>query len=123
MADIIPNRKVSIKNSTIASVVTATLMILLRPFFRLSPETTFLGGFFGAILFFFLLILYGNKREEKNPGNKMTWWSIAFCEFGALFVSLIIHPVCITTCLLFSIPVVIYIKWAETQIKNMNTKK
>jgi hypothetical protein len=31
-------------------------------------------------------------------------------------VSAIIHPVCVTTCLLFSIPVIIYVKWAATKI-------
>ena len=123
MAEKTVSRQTSIRNSTIASIVVAVLMILLRPIFRISPETTFLGGFFGAILFFFLLIMYGNKREDKNPGSKLGWVQIGFCEAGAMIVSLFIHPVCITTCVLFSIPVIIYIKGAETQIRIQTQQK
>ena len=101
--------------STVCAVVTAVLMILLRPVFRWSAETTFLGGFFGAILFFFLLITAGNLKDQKTEG-RLGWFSIAVCEFIALAVSFVIHPVCITTCVLFSVPVVIYIKWAATKM-------
>jgi hypothetical protein len=100
----------------ICSAVTAVAMIAGRPVFRWRPETTFLGGLAGAILFFFLLILVGNIREKRGA-TELGWVFIGLCEFGALVVSVFVHPVCVTTCLLFSIPVVIYVKWAATQIK------
>ena len=74
---------------------------------------------FGAVLFFFLVILAGNMND-KHGSNELGWFYLALCEIVSIFVSLFIHPVCITTCFLFSIPVVIYIKWASTKIKNLN---
>jgi hypothetical protein len=100
----------------ICSLVTGAAMFLLRPVFRWRAETTFLGGFAGAILFFFLLIAVGNVRERRGA-TETGWIFIGLCEALALIVSVFVHPVCVTTCLLFSIPVVIYVKWAATQIK------
>ena len=115
----LPTVQSSRKRAAICAAVTSVLMILLRPIFRMSPETTFLGGFFGAVLFFFLVILAGNMND-KHGSNELGWFYLALCEIVSIFVSLFIHPVCITTCFLFSIPVVIYIKWASTKIKNLN---
>ena len=86
-------------------------MIGLRKVFRLKAEATFFGGFFGAILFFFLIIFYSNSRAKRN-NNTIGWFELALCEL----VALIVYPVCITTCLLFSVPVVVYIKWASTKL-------
>ena len=110
-----PTSRSSRNIASVCAIVTAVLMIALRPLFRWSAETTFLGGFFGAILFFFLLIIAGNMKDQKTEG-RLGWFSIAACEVIALVVSFVIHPVCITTCVLFSVPVVIYIKWAATKM-------
>jgi hypothetical protein len=111
-----PSLSASQRRALACSGVTGVAMVLLRPVFRWRPETTFLGGFVGAILFFFLLIALGNFQETRGH-MELGWLAIAVCEFGALILSVAVHPVCVTTCLLFSIPVVIYVKWAATQIK------
>lgn len=118
-----PNAKDSSKLAGICAAVCAALMVLLRPLFRMKAETTFLGGMFGAVLFFFLLIYYGNKREVKRPGYQLGWIQIGLIELAALIVSFIIHPVCITTCLLFSIPVIVYLKWAYYAISQEQKSK
>jgi hypothetical protein len=115
----LPTLESSRRLAFVCSAVTAIGMLLLRPAFKWRPETTFLGGFVGAILFFFLLILLGNTHEKRG-GTGLGWFSIGLCELGALIVSILIHPVCVTTCLLFSIPVVIYVKWAATKISREN---
>lgn len=119
----LPNAKDSSKLAGLCAVITAALMVILRPLFRKKAETTFLGGMFGAVLFFFLLIYYGNKKEMKRPGYQLGWIQIGCIELVSLIVSLVIHPVCITTCLLFSIPVVVYLKWAAYEIQQEQKSK
>ena len=110
-----PTIESSCRLSGICSLILIILMIGLRKVFRLKAEATFFGGFFGAILFFFLIIFYSNSRAKRN-NNTIGWFELALCELVALIVSLIVHPVCITTCLLFSVPVVVYVKWASTKL-------
>lgn len=119
MSSQLPSVQSSLRRAAVCATVTGILMIVLRPVFRLSPETTFLGGFFGSAFFFFLLILFGNMND-RSGSNELGWFSIAICELFSIFLSFFIHPVCITTCFLFSIPVVIYLKWASTKIRNSN---
>ncbi|KAH0793330.1 protein KRTCAP2 [Histomonas meleagridis] len=115
-----PTVESSKRLSGICAAVLAVLMIALRKVFRMKAEATFLGGFFGAILFFFLIIFVGNTRAARGD-NKLGWIELALCEIVALIVSFIVHPVCITTCILFSIPVVVYIKWAATKMSKIPT--
>jgi hypothetical protein len=112
-----PDLSASMTHSGVCALGTAFVMILLSPAFRWRPETTFLGGFVGAILFFFFLIFVGNFREKKK-GTGIGWIFIGLCEAVAITVSLVIHPVCVTTCLLFSIPVIIYVKRAAAKMKS-----
>jgi uncharacterized membrane protein len=100
------------------SACTAALMFCLRPTFKSRPETTFLAGLLGAVVFFFLLVFVGNLVGQFGT-PRLGWFSIALCELVALTASVVIHPVCATTCLLFSVPVVIYIKWAATKVVKM----
>lgn len=109
------------QKSLTCSIVTGVLMVLLKPVFTMKAETTFLGGLFGAILFFFLLIFYGNKLAEKGGNGQLGWTHVIFMETIALTASYIIHPVCTTTCILFSLPVIVYIKWAESELSNTVT--
>jgi hypothetical protein len=101
--------------SLFLSLSTVAMMFLLRPTFRHRPETTFLGGFVGAILLFFLLIFVGNAAALFGK-KSLGWILIGFCEILALFASILIHPVCAITCFVFSIPALIYVKWAATKI-------
>ena len=114
-----PTVESSRKLSGICAAVLAVLMIALRKVFRMKAEATFLGGFFGAILFFFLIIFVGNTRASRGD-NKLGWIGLALCELIALIVSFVVHPVCITTCVLFSIPVVVYVKWAATKMSKVS---
>ena len=104
----------------ICSVVTGALMILLKPVFTMKAETTFLGGLFGAVLFFFLLIFYGSKSSDGGRSGQLGWFHVIFMETVALTASYVIHPVCITTCILFSLPVIVYIKWAESELSSID---
>ncbi|KAH0793617.1 protein KRTCAP2 [Histomonas meleagridis] len=115
-----PTIESSRKLSGICAAVLSVLMVALRKVFRMKAEATFLGGFFGAILFFFLIIFIGNTKANRG-NNKIGWIELALCEIIALIVSFIVHPVCITTCILFSIPVVVYVKWAATKLSKTST--
>lgn len=116
-----PTIESSYRLSGLCSLALIVLMIGLRKVFRLKAEATFFGGFFGAILFFFLIIFFSNARAKRH-NNAIGWFGLAFCEAIALLVSFIVHPVCITTCLLFSVPVVVYLKWAATKLASANTQ-
>ena len=108
--------KSSLQLSLMCAIVVAILMAVLRPLFSKRAEATFLGGILGAILYFFLLICYGNYRMIKNRSSPLNWLHIAAIELVALVYSYLIHPVCTTTCLLFSIPVIVYLKWANFEL-------
>ena len=111
------------RTALIGIIACIIAMFILRPVLRLKAEATFLGGMVGAVLFFFILIWYGNKREARNPSSQLGWVQIGFCELAALVASLIVHPVCITTCFLFSIPVIVYIKWAHYELSKEEAEK
>jgi uncharacterized membrane protein len=95
---------------------TAASLVLLRPKLRARPEMMFVGGFIAAILFFFLLIFVGNIFRIRNLAARLGWITIGFCEVAAGSLSVFVHPVCATTCVLFSIPVIIYVKWGATKV-------
>ena len=114
----------SMRLSGICAAVVAVVMFLLkRILFEKKEEATFLGGILGAILFLFLLIMVGNYKQRKNQNAHLNWLHVGLLELVALIYSYFIHPVCTTTCLLFSIPVVVYLKWAYYELSQQTKQK
>jgi uncharacterized membrane protein len=111
-----PSPVISLLFSGLLAFGTAASLHHLRPNLRARPEKMPLGGFVAAILFFFLLIFVGNVFQLMNRSVRLGWITIGLCEAAALVASFSIHPVCATMCVIFSIPVIIYVKWAATKI-------
>jgi uncharacterized membrane protein len=111
-----PSPVVSLLFSGLLAFGIAASLHHLGPKLRARPEMMPLGGFVAAILFFFFLIFVGNVFQLRNRSVRLGWITIGLCEATALVASFFIHPVCATMCVIFSIPVIIYVKWASTKI-------
>jgi hypothetical protein len=79
------------------------------------PEALLLAGLAGAVCFFCLLLFVGNCYAAAGLAP-MRWASIGLCEAGALLLAARIHRAAATLCLVFSVPVVVYVKWAATKV-------
>ena len=114
----------SMNLSAICAAIVAVVMFLMkRIIFEKKEEATFLGGVLGALFYFFLLIAVGNYKQQKNQNFQLNWFHVISLEIIALIYSYVIHPVCTTTCLLFSIPVVVYLKWANYELSQQQKQK
>lgn len=118
-----PTPSASAKNSAICAGVMVALMLAMRKLSVYKPELLFIGGLFGSVFYFFVLVFWTSFMELRRRGTQFGWITIAGTLLFAVIVSFLIHPVCATVCLVFSIPVVIYIKWAYAKLASESKKK
>lgn len=88
------NESASFLVSTVLSVLTFSLMQILRPQLASTQLMTILGGFLGSILFVFLVTCLGNLGKTvlgKNYASQ--WFEVAFCMGVAAFAGASVHRV------------------------------
>jgi len=77
-----------------------------------TPQLTILGGFVSSLLFFFALICVGNLERETK------WFEVVCCLIVAMIAAATVHRVCVTTCFLFSMGLLVYMNYAARYINN-----
>jgi len=90
--------------SSLLSVVLFAGMQLFRPQLAAQEYTTILGGFIGSLLFITSLTAIGNLEQTlfgESFQTKLIEVLLALCI--ACAASGLVHRVCVTTCILFSL--------------------
>jgi len=99
------------------AIVSGLLFTLTLSGIRLSAtvlasteKLTILGGFVCSLLFFFALTAVGSLERETK------WAEVIVCLLVSLVVAATVHPVCITTCFLFSAGILFYMNHVSKAI-------
>uniref|UniRef100_T1IPA8 Uncharacterized protein n=1 Tax=Strigamia maritima TaxID=126957 RepID=T1IPA8_STRMM len=97
--------------SSCLMVLVFTGMQIYRSFLTSSKMMTIFGGFLGSILFVLTLTAVGNLETKMFGHNFQTklFPEVIFCLILALTASGMVHSVCITTCLIFSLISLYYV--------------
>ena len=96
--------------SGILSVVVFAAMQVLQDMFKSSELGTIGGGLVGSILFLFILTFINNLENILlDKGFASSLFEVAVAVGLAVFSCSLIHRVCATTCMIFSMIVLFYL--------------
>lgn len=113
-------RRVSISASTFVYILNAAVFALLlyafADFFRSTPIALAIGGFFGSVFFFFAVVSVvsvGRRYSRPCDNSRALIFAAALV---ALLICLLIDRHCALFCLLYCVPVTVYlVRAAEAQ--------
>ncbi|KAK4522251.1 hypothetical protein GAYE_HPEPCTG121G0131 [Galdieria yellowstonensis] len=88
--------------SFLASILLFSVAQLGWEFFRSTPWRTILGGALCCLFYSFCLVGVGNLEECLGFQRIAGYAEVVICLVPSLGLAATIHPVCATTCLLFS---------------------
>ncbi|XP_059045981.1 protein KRTCAP2 homolog [Achroia grisella] len=103
------NSATSFVLSSILALLIFSGMQMYKPFLIKSPITIIFGGYLGSVMFMFFVTAVGNLEATlfgKNFQLKLT--EIVLSMAVALVAAGMVHRVCFTTCLIFSIITIYY---------------
>ncbi|GAB0097405.1 Protein KRTCAP2 homolog [Sergentomyia squamirostris] len=97
--------------SSVACVLIFSGMQIYRHYLASSQTTTLLGGFLGSWLFILSLTSISNLEAIlMGRGFQAGLFpEVAFCMVSAIIASGMVHRVCATTCIIFSILALYYV--------------
>ncbi|XP_013194704.1 protein KRTCAP2 homolog [Amyelois transitella] len=95
--------------SSILALLIFSLMQLYKPILVRSPITIIFGGYLGSLMFMFFITAVGNLETAlfgKNFQLKLP--EIVISMAVSLIAAGMVHRICFTTCLIFSIITIYY---------------
>jgi len=116
-----PSRETTVALAALIFIITLSSLQIWSEKLRESPKLIVLGGFLSSLLFFFAVVAVGNVKKE------IKWLDAIGCLVLACVCAGSVHRICVTTCILFSGVVVLYLNVMsariQTKVQEINTGK
>ncbi|CAH2050253.1 unnamed protein product, partial [Iphiclides podalirius] len=103
------NSATSFVLSSILTLLIFSGMQMYKPLLTKSPLTIIFGGYLGSLMFMFIVTAVGNLESSlfgKNFQVKLP--EIVFSMTLSLIAAGMVHRICFTTCLIFSLLTIYY---------------